>query len=137
MAVEDVAHRVIDQGTDPSGLGRWAWLRLEGRQEHHLRVVSAYRPVDSGGHGSVYSQHQRHFTRNLRDADPRHAFYDDLFDEVTRWKTLSDHIVVSLDANEDVRTGLTAETFHSLGMHEIILKLHGHRSPPATCNKNT
>ena len=132
MAVDDIAHRVIDQGTDPTGLGRWAWLRLAGRQGHHLRVISAYRPVDNGNHGSVHAQQQRHFTRNLRDTIPRQAFYDDLFDEITKWKTLGDHIIIGLDANEDVRTGMMYETFRSLGMTEIILKLHGHRSPPAT-----
>ena len=136
MAVDDIAHRVIDQGTDPTGLGRWAWLRLAGRQGHHLRVISAYRPVDNGNHGSVHAQQQRHFTRNLRDTIPRQAFYDDLFDEITKWKTLGDHIIIGLDANEDVHTGMTHETFRSLGMTEIILKLHGHRSLPATCDKN-
>ena len=32
MAVDDVAHRVVLQGRDESGLGRWAWLKLQGRQ---------------------------------------------------------------------------------------------------------
>ena len=36
MAVSDASHRVVSQGSDPSGLGRWAWLRLAERDNHHL-----------------------------------------------------------------------------------------------------
>jgi hypothetical protein len=31
IATDDVAHRVTSQGKDPTGLGRWAWIRLQGR----------------------------------------------------------------------------------------------------------
>ena len=49
-------------------------------------------------------------------------------------KELGDHIIIGIDANKDVRTDKTQETFRALGMSEIIL--HHHRNPPATCNKN-
>jgi hypothetical protein len=111
MATDDCSHRVVSQGSDPTGLGRWAWLRLEGKDGHHLRLASAYRPVDSIGPGTVYAQHERYFASQYRDVDPRQAFYDDLFDEVQKWKALGDHIVVGLDANDDVRYGPTADTF--------------------------
>ena len=134
MAVDDCAHRVIAHGTDTTGLGRWSWLRMEGKNNHHLRVVSAYRPVDSVGHRTVQAQHTRYFRTKLKDVDPRQVFYEDLHDEVTKWKELGDHIIIGIDANEDVRTGLTQETFRALGMTEIIL--NHHRNPPATCDKN-
>jgi hypothetical protein len=62
MAIDDVAHRVVGQGQDLSGLGRWAWIRLEGKQKHYLRVVSAYGPVSGSGHGpsTVHAQHERY-----------------------------------------------------------------------------
>ena len=136
MAVDDMAHRVKDQGQDPSGLGRWAWLLLEGKQNHRLRVISVYRPVDSVGPDTVCSQHQRYLFQTHRDDHPRKALYSDLFEEVTKWKNQGDHIVIGIDANEDVRKGDTSDTFRALGMREMILRAHGHRSPPATCNKN-
>ena len=70
----------------------------------------------------------------MKDVDPRQAFYDNLFDKITKWKELGDHIIVGIDANEDVRKGKTHEMFCMLGMTEIILQHH--RNPPATCNKN-
>ena len=56
MAMDDVSHRVVSQGSDPTKLGRWSWIRMEGKQGHHLPVVAAYRPVVSIGIGTVYSQ---------------------------------------------------------------------------------
>ena len=109
--VDDASHRVISQGSDPSGLGRWVWMRLEGKSHHHLRIVSAYRPVDSTGPGTVYEQHLRFFATKFRRINPRTAFYEDLFEEITKWKEAGDHLIIGIDANEDVRTGLTFETF--------------------------
>jgi hypothetical protein len=137
MAVDDVAQRVIAQGSDELNLGRWSWLLLEGKQGHRLRVVSAYRPVASIGPGTVFSQHERHLHSIGNDNEPRAAFYSDLFNEITKWKALGDHIVVGIDANEDVRCGDTHDTFQSLGMKEILLEAHRGKSPPATCDKNT
>ena len=39
------AHRVMEQGKDPRGLGRWAWTRYRGKNGVNLRFVAAYRPV--------------------------------------------------------------------------------------------
>ena len=136
-AVDDCSHRVISQGSDPTGLGRWAWMRLEGKSNHHLRVISAYRPVDSTGPGTVYEQHLRYFTTKFRKTDPRTAFYEDLYEEIIKWKEMGDHLIIGIDANEDVRTGLTSETFRAADMKEIILNTHTAKSPPATCDKNT
>lgn len=33
------AHRVMASGSDPSGLGRWAWTKYRGREGISLRVV--------------------------------------------------------------------------------------------------
>ena len=136
IAIDDVSHRVIDQGQDGTGLGRWAWLLLEGRQGHHLRVVSVYRPVESIGPDTVSAQHRRHLFTLHRDEEPRDAIYSDLFNEVQAWKEKGNHIILGIDANEDVRTGNTLETFRSLGMKDLILGTHGKKSPPATCAKN-
>ena len=60
------AHSARSGGQDPTGLGRWVWIRLRGKKPRHrddavdedeeelplsqdVIVVSAYRPCDSGG----------------------------------------------------------------------------------------
>jgi hypothetical protein len=137
MAVDDIAHRITEQGEDHSKLGRWSWLRLEGKQGHHLRVVSAYRPVESRGPGTVFSKQERYFQRcSKRDEDPRQAFYTDLGNDIEKWKEEGDRIIIGIDANEDIRTGDTCEFFQMMGMHEVILQTYKRLNPPATCDKN-
>jgi hypothetical protein len=138
MATDDAAHRVIAQGHDPTGLGRWTWLRLAGKQHHFLRVVAAYRPVPSYTHGpsTVHAQHERYLFENHRDEDPRTAFYNDLKISINEWKAQGDLVIVGIDANEDVRNGDTSRTFSELDMREVILNAHPLQQPPATCDKN-
>ena len=137
IAIDDITHKIVSQGVDPTGLGRWAWLRFHGKDTHHFRTVSVYRPVDSVGPGTVYSQHERYFGKHKRQVCPRAALYEDLFTAISEWKTQGDHILVGIDANEDVRTGDTKDFFRAQDMREIILDQHSTKSPPATCNKNT
>jgi hypothetical protein len=116
IAIDDCVHRVVSQGSDDTGLGRWAWLRLEGQRGHHLRVISAYRPTTnhSAGTGTVHAQQERYFTSKDRDIEPRMAFYTDLFEAVDSWKREGDQIILGIDANEDVRTGDTMNAFSVL-----------------------
>jgi hypothetical protein len=136
MAVEDESKRVAALGIDPSGLGRWSWLKLSGREQHSLVVASAYRPVQAIGPNTVYSQQQRYLFQKGCNDDPREVFYQDLKKDISKWKNDGCHIIIGIDANEDVRTGHTAEFFKDLGMREIILHTHKKKSPPATCDKN-
>ena len=48
-----------------------------------------------------------------------------------------DHVVLGLDANEDVRYGSVQEELANIGMYESIVCHHPTKSVPATCNKNT
>ena len=42
VAMDDTAHRVIERGKDPTGLGRWTWVLLEGKQHIRMRIITAY-----------------------------------------------------------------------------------------------
>jgi hypothetical protein len=50
--------------------------------------------------------------------------------------TFGDHVILGMDANEDVRRGETDEILGQAGLCEIILELHNDQSPPATHNRN-
>ena len=52
------------------------------------------------------------------------------------WLALGDHIIIGIDANEDVRKGDVYNTMMELGLQEVILELHEGESPPETCYKN-
>jgi hypothetical protein len=61
---------------------------------------------------------------------PREALYEDLYTECAEWMEDGDQLIIGIDANEDVRTGATAECFQALGMREAILEKHSQTSPP-------
>jgi hypothetical protein len=58
----ELASRVVEVGTDESGLGRFAWTRFEGRHGHSARIVSIYvhcYTPRTGGLLTVMNQHRR------------------------------------------------------------------------------
>ena len=71
-----MAPRVIGQGADIRGLGRWARTRLQGKTQA-VTVLSAYRPCkqSSSGVQIVYEHHARVLPVL---SDPRTQFFIDL-----------------------------------------------------------
>ena len=51
------------------------------------------------------------------------------------WLKAGEHVIVSLDANEEVIKGDTAEFFRRNGMSELIIDHHQDKTPPPTCHK--
>ena len=45
IAMKEIIPRLETSGKDPTNLGRWTWIKLQGRQGHITRIVCAYRPV--------------------------------------------------------------------------------------------
>ena len=129
--------RVMGSGVDPSGLGRWVWVRLRGAGGQTMVVVSAYRPVANARDVySVWAQHRVHFDglSPVRLTDPRQAFLDDLMAFLSDLRTEADHLVVGMDANEDLSAILNPVTtaFASLNMREAIFARHDQASAPPT-----
>ena len=104
ITTDEAVNRLRDSGKDSTGLGRWVWMRFQGRNGHVTRVVSIYRPCNgNNGAASVHAQHVRYLKGvQERDRSPREALYEDLFEEATKWKTEGDHIIIAGDVNEDV-----------------------------------
>jgi hypothetical protein len=128
-------HRNLEQGEDPSGLGRWAWYRYHGKDNLTCRVVSAYRPngPGTGGTHTVYAQHLRHLLEAKDDRDPRIAFCEDLR-ALSLWIEDGDQIIVGLDANDDLREGVVNTMFTSLHMKAAIREHYPSWDSAATCN---
>ena len=68
---------------------------------------------------------------------PRTAILQDVLQLVDTWKALGDHVIIGMDANEDVRQGEVYDLFHEAGLTEVILDLHHDLGPLATYNRNT
>ena len=140
----EATHRVSSISRDPTGLGRWASMVLEGRQDYKLRVAVAYNPCKPATSGllKVYDQHKFYFRGkgppSNPDREPNQAFREDLLAAVQTWKANGEQIVIMMDANEDVRTGPLALALQTEGLWDAITAKHGsHQPPPATFFRNT
>ncbi len=133
---DEMAHRVVETGKDPYGMGRWAWSRIRGQEGVHTRTVSVYRPCQIGGPESVGAQHRRVMSQLDRDEDPRAAVYRDLGQDVEKWLADGDNLIIGIDANEDIRTGDTKKAFEEWGLREAIISKFGAQAVPATYHRN-
>jgi hypothetical protein len=94
IAMAEAKHMIIDRGYDPSGMGRWAWRRMEGKEGHHMRFVTAYCPCQqSGSASSVFQQQARAMALHQDFRNPRTALLEDVVAAMIEWKALGDHIV--------------------------------------------
>ena len=123
---------VIQQRTNCSGLGRWAWLLFRGRNGLRTRIYVAYRPTRSSGNGTVYQQHRRYLRTKSREDCPRDAFLEDLRQELQGRKQAGERIVLMMDANGPVCNGPIKQMFDDLLMREMLTTKHVSGRPPAT-----
>ena len=127
-------------GADPTGLGRWTWVRVRGKDDMHTRFISAYKPCRSEATtGTTWAQQLNYFISHsrIKDPNPRNIFDDDLQSELAAWITAGDNIVLGIDMNDDTRTSALSLALQGLGLKDAILSTHHHASPPATFNQNT
>ena len=102
---EDMAIRTADKGTDPWGLGRWAFQRYRGRHGRSLLVISAYRVgkrTSTPGSSTAWHQQKVLLTSAGRSLDPDMAFIADMIEWLKLQKETNDKMDVALflDANE-------------------------------------
>lgn len=131
--------RALSHGEDPTGLGRWCWTLLQGRQGIRTRIVSGYRPASDHTNEplTVASQHLHYFeSRDQRHRSPRQAFLDDLGDQIRSWMDNGEQIVIGLDINEDARSDVItawAQAHTLLNAHTTLFPT---TQAVATCNKS-
>jgi hypothetical protein len=106
-------HRNLEQGEDPSGLGRWAWHQYHWKDNLTLCVVAAYQPngPGSGGQHTVYAQHLLQLLHKKDDRDLRKAFCEDLHAQILLWIEAGDQVIVGLDANDNLCNGAVNTMF--------------------------
>jgi hypothetical protein len=137
LAVGETEHRLCLTGEDKTGLGRWVWMRYKGKGGMHLRVVGAYRPNSKGeGENTVYMQHQRYLLVQKDPRDSQMAFHQDLEQAIKTWSAVGDHIVIALDANDDLQNGPVKRLMARQGLQEAILTKHRDKPTVATYNGN-
>ena len=100
LATDIIAHRVSNTGCDPSKLGHWTWITIKGSASN-IQIISAYRPIHSLGPKTVDAQHDRVLSKTTTN-DPREDILTTLHAVIRNWIHQGDHIILCIDANDDV-----------------------------------
>ena len=101
---------IKEVGSDKTGLGRWSWVSLHGGSTT-TRIISAYLPRRPNKHSkgrTVWEQHSRYFEGRGDMRYPATIFIEDLLRLIKPWITSGDHVILAIDANQDVYSGKLA-----------------------------
>jgi hypothetical protein len=124
-----LAAKVVETGADECNLGRFAWTKFKGRNGHIARIVSIYVPCRTGrssGDLMVMNQHRRYFEDKGQLDCPRTILLEDIWMLLQTWQHSGEHLVVFINANENMTNGPFHEMFTgpSLHMREAVTHQH-------------
>lgn len=123
---DKIAHRHRDHGFDESGLGRWSWVRISGKQRCTTRFITVYCPGKNGsGEDTVYAQH----LTELQE-DPIKRFWLDLGKDILKWKAKGEQLILAGDWNENITGHNITEWMELFGLKEAVTELHPGTPPP-------
>ncbi len=100
------------------------------------RVVWGYNPCGNGklNSGTTYEQQRRYFITKKKDLTcPRKKFHDDLMQQLEKWCTDGDRLIVCMDANEDIykkSLGKSLTKVDGLNMSEVVGDFTGKQLGP-------
>lgn len=130
--INETAYRVINSGVDETGLGRWAWSTLRGRNGIVLRVIAAYRPVLSPhGATTVWTQQHTYFLEQGENRCPRILFNEQLTLAIKIWMEAGEQIILGIDYNDSLDGNSDLEKrLREIGVFNVILQNHQDNTPP-------
>lgn len=142
IAINVSASRVTCTGADETGLGRWSWLLLEGKNDVKVRIITAYNPCKTSHKrpATVYTQHRRYFLSKNNITCPRTQFRIDLCALIKRWQLKNNRIVLLIDMNENMSRSngpLLQALTQDVGLIDPIQLRHHKLLPPVTQNRGS
>ena len=133
------AHQV---DTDPTKLGRWSVMKLQGKGKKIINIISAYRPNEHNNntkHDSsqtIYLQQQRILQQNDDDANPRDKILEDLKKLVEKMKANHEEIILMIDAKEKWSGRSKWRQFtRDTNLYDIHTIFHNDKDVPNTYNR--
>ena len=88
---------------------------------------------------TVWNQHAQYYQneREIEEPDVHALFLEDLCKTLAHFCDFGDHVVLCMDANDDVRDGEVSTALAAIDIEEAVIKNHNGESVPATCARNT
>ena len=140
----DWTSRTVQIGHDDSGLGRWSFVELQGREDQRYIILSGYRvcenqTVDPGSNNTFNQQYRLLHQKGYRDPDPRSQFVTDIIQVIKTWRNQNKAVLVCIDANENPQKQST-DGITRIFTETDLTDLHSHRqkdSRPPTYNRGS
>ena len=128
--------RYMGTEDDETGLARWTSVVLRGSEGGMVRIASIYVPNNrEDGIVGVAAQHRNYMnTKCIQDISVREFFWNSFKDQVAKWYTAGEEIIVAGDVNCDVDLSEVSGFFRNFDMREIIRDYHG--PGPETYKRN-
>ncbi len=136
--------RIESSGSDPHGMGRWSYVRLNGKNGRRVTIVTVYQvcanqSVNSAGAKTAYMQ-QWNILRQagIEDPNPRQSFSKDLDAFLTPLQEAGDELLIMGDLNEhlgDTTSGMNA-VVAKFGLVDSTSYHHGLEGEVATYNRS-
>eukprot|EP00956_Cyclotella_meneghiniana_P019224 scaffold32771_cov65-Cyclotella_meneghiniana.AAC.1 len=107
----DVISPTDGMGRDPTGLGRYSWIRV-GNGDVSTVIASAYipnKPSNSKGE-TVWDQNKYYFEARGDFRDPDIILIEDLLLVIRRWRSAGLEVILALDANQHIYDGILAQS---------------------------
>ena len=137
IAIGNVASRVIQKGSDKSGMGRWSWLLLQGRENLVVRIISVYSPSKySKGPFSVWQQQRTRLIELGVDKDPIDIWIEDLRTSLREWKKNGESIIIGGDINQNILSSPLQIMLSEEGIMERITPNQKHKIETQISNKS-
>ncbi len=121
---------------DAAGLGRWSTMLLKG-EGLQMHIVCGYNPCVNrrSDNRTSYQQQRRFLIIHKKDhwTCPRTKFREDLIQLLKTWRAAGDHIIVCLDANEDIYKKAIGKALKEEGvlvMKEVVGSYTGKKIGP-------
>ena len=88
---------------------------------------------------TAWNQHVRYYQKKIliQEPDVHALFIEDLYRALSSLRDFGHHVVLGMDANDDVRDGAVSEALADIGIEEVVIRGHRGESVPATCARNT
>ena len=122
LEFDNLSSVVKETGVDESGLGRWCWMLLQGKKNHHTKIITAYQPCrcNKKANSAVYAQHKRFFKMKGDFRCPRLIFRQHLMEQLDKWQGNGDRIILMIDANENLQHGKLQRALMKRGIRDLV-----------------
>jgi len=141
----DWTSRTVRIGQDTSGLGRWSFIELQGKDDQRYIILSGYRvcenqTIDPGSNNTFNQQYRLLHQQGHRNPDPRTKFVDDLIVTINCWRTQNKAVLICIDANENPQTpgnpGI-ARMFMETDLQDLHSTRYPNQLRPPTYNRGS